>query len=592
MVRLGTDAGMTAAEVNSLKREIFAAAQGAKISYDELLVPVEKMSDLGYDFITANIGTISDAIQGLGLSGDTIYGLISSFKKYGYTADEVKQKFNELADYTDYFQSQGFEFNEDDFRTALPRIMESGRVFGQTSDDMRDMMASFGALSGGLRRPEQALNSFFDTLLSTETQTKLKNAGVNIWDASGAFKNFSEVMAELTRERGYDVTDVLGESNREVLDAWKAHGARAEAVKNMAVAGDSLHRRAVENAKTLKSALTGLQDAVIAQADGLFSAPIEKLANLLNEHPVGLKTAIQELGLAIGGIAALRAFAGVVNLVTNLKGLKGGGIDLSGMSKAAGGAGMPVYVTNLGAGGLGGGSLPGPSSSLLVDPYGNPLASPKPASPSAAPAGAPGPGPGVLSKLGNAALAYAPVAVAGALIHGGILLHNQTEAEGRENFNARVSEELSALATNPYDAQSVVNDRLARGWTEEEAWNGRKWQPPPVEAPPVMESAGISQTATAGIAAQEPEIKQPRTLVSNDGRTFAEVSAAVREEVRAVSAAPAAAPAVTVDPSGEVKLQIDITQRDERLQAQAAIVKNTTLIPFNPGSSVEARRLN
>jgi hypothetical protein len=131
---------------------------------------------------------------------------------------------------------------------------------------------------------------------------------------------------------------------------------------------NAVSRRAGENARSLKSALTGLQNAVLAQSDEALTRPIEKLAKLLNENPDGLKKAIKGVGIALGVLATMKALTTVMSFIGSLKGVQGGGgLDVS----AAGGAGIPVHVTNWGGAaessmisGMGNAGIPAPSNLL------------------------------------------------------------------------------------------------------------------------------------------------------------------------------------------------------------------------------------
>jgi hypothetical protein len=63
--------------------------------------------------------------------------------------------------------------------------------------------------------------------------------------------------------------------------------------------------------------------------------------------------------------------AGIVSFVANLKSIKSGGIDIGGLTKATGGAGMPVYVTNWGGrGGAPNPAAPGGGKGVTAIPTG------------------------------------------------------------------------------------------------------------------------------------------------------------------------------------------------------------------------------
>jgi hypothetical protein len=378
MIRIGTNAGMSAAEINRLRRELIATAGAEKVSLKEMESFAKTLADnsIGYEIISESAQFAAQAIQGLGISGQEAGDLLSVLVNRGADVDTFKQKLNNLAEIDDRLQGMGLT----EFTRYIPQLME---LSGASVDNIEDLYLAVLTLNNGAKNTKAIAQytSAMQDFANSETRDKIRGFFHFDTKENGELKSFFEIMEELVA-RANEIGDyerfgkVLGLSDATILAMKQYNNHYRETIKKVGELGDTsdaISRRAAQNARSLHSALTGLQDAVLTQSDGLLIKPIEKLADLLNKNPDGLQKAITGVGIALGALSLIRVGAGIVSLIAHIKDIhRGGGLNVSGLANAGGGAGIPVHVTNWGGNmGLSGGQ----SGGGLVDQYGNPLSS-------------------------------------------------------------------------------------------------------------------------------------------------------------------------------------------------------------------------
>jgi hypothetical protein len=158
-----------------------------------------------------------------------------------------------------------------------------------------------------------------------------------------------------------ELNKIFGEQSRRALIAYQSEYAKN--IPRLLELGDTagtLSKKSAAMANTLSASFKNLQTAFMSLADEAVSGPMRGLIDLMNylsEDSGRIETAIKGVAAALAGLAAVKLGAGIVSFIANLKGIKSGGIDVGGLTKATGGAGMPVYVTNWG----GQGGVPNPA---------------------------------------------------------------------------------------------------------------------------------------------------------------------------------------------------------------------------------------
>jgi len=252
------------------------------------------------------------------------------------------------------------------FTRYLPALLEAS---GGNLDDVEDIFTAVNVLAEGTTNARQAILMYQSAMQDfgrTEVREAIKRyVHVDIDD-----KSFAEVMAVLHEfneqhsgegiEASAHFERAFGISNK-TMQAWQLFGNHfGQVVENLGELGDTsnaIAARAGQNAGTIQGSLNRLRTAASEFAGTKLIRPIEWLAELLDNHPDGMRKAVVGLSAAIAALTGMRAFSTVVSFIGNLKTIKGGGGGIAG--GFGGGAGIPVKVTNMGAGGLGGGNIAG-----------------------------------------------------------------------------------------------------------------------------------------------------------------------------------------------------------------------------------------
>lgn len=405
LTRIGLTADASAEQVNQLKQKVFEAATDSKIKIDTtsindaLDVVMTKTGDLKYT--EDNIRNIAIAIQATGEQGSSIGSVFAEFQKFGYTADQITKLMDDMVKQGD----QGaFTFGE--FAKAGSAVISAYSPIGTAPEDIKKANAAMQIIMMGTKNAEiavTALGSAMSELSSPDKQAKLMAIGVRVRDESGKFRDFNDIMADLLKvSEKVGNTDFLGNIfGQTTMQAIRAYGNFYEDMyPKLMDLGDTtgaMENKSATMANTLAANLQQVQTAFVRFADAKLTEPLEKLTDLLNklaEDPEAFNRVFTGIAVSIGSIAAAKGLSSVINLISSIKGLKGGGNINIGSN--LGGAGMPVYVTNWGGKT---GASPFPSSSAVGNQgIGR--------TPTGAAAGTPlnaGSQGGTLSKMGGAA---------------------------------------------------------------------------------------------------------------------------------------------------------------------------------------------
>jgi hypothetical protein len=362
LVRVGTAAGASAKDINGFRRAVFATAQMPDIKMDTagLIEASEVITGTGVSlgFVQNNLRNIGLLMKGVGLSGAEAGALFNGFEKLGYTTGQISSSMDRMADLTDAGKGMGLNF----LAKALPGLMEMHSVIGDTPEDMEKLVTAMQVLGKGTKsdtRAVAAFNSIMNELADPQKRDALQRGlGIKIKNEdTGRMRDFGGVMKDLAAVKetfgNFDVLNrVFSNTSMDAIRAYDRWGQVAENLENIGDSAGAVQKRAAQNAGTTASNLKNLQTAWLSFASERLAAPLEKLTGFLNymvEHPKIATTAMWGLVGAVTALGAVKIGAGVLSFVTNLKMLKGGsGINLKGLAAGAGGAGIPVYVTNLG----------------------------------------------------------------------------------------------------------------------------------------------------------------------------------------------------------------------------------------------------
>ncbi|MDR1858662.1 MAG: hypothetical protein LBQ69_04255 [Treponema sp.] len=374
VVRIATNAGVYGREVNEFGRRLLQIAYDAKVPHQELIAFANTASEcaIGLEDITGNMPFMADVIQALGISGEEAGQLFTTLFKRGVDADALKEKLNNLAEIGNRLGDMGIT----QFAKFLPSL---GETSGGALGNIEDLYVALNMLAKGTNKPQQALQQYqsaMNDFAKSDTRDAIRRFmdGFDVLNEdTGELKSFAEIMETLSKfgeQTGttayFDKMFGLSDSTIKALKQYNNY--YQETIEKVGELGDTSNavaKRAEQNAGTIEASLTRLKSAASDLASSTLIKPVEKLADLLNQHPRGMEYAVYGLAVAMGTLAVMKAFTTVVSFIGNLKTLKDGGGVAGGL--AGGGAGIPVHVTNWGGAagstmmpGIGnGGSTPG-----------------------------------------------------------------------------------------------------------------------------------------------------------------------------------------------------------------------------------------
>ena len=366
VVRIATNAGVYGREVNEFGRRLLQIAYDAKVPHQELIAFANTASEcaVGLEDITGNMPFMADVIQALGISGEEAGQLFTTLFKRGVDADALKEKLNNLAEIGNRLGNMSIT----QFAKFLPSL---GETSGAALDNIEDLYIALNMLAKGTNKPQQALQQYqsaMNDFAKSETRDSIRRymEGFDVFNGDGGLKGFAEIMEALSKfgeqtgstayfDKAFHLSDSTIKALRQYNNYYK------ETIENVGELGDTskaIAVRAEQNAGTIAASLDRLKSAASEFASSTLIKPVEKLADLLNQHPRGMEYAVKGLAAAIAALALMKTFSTVVSFIGNLKTMKDGG-GVAGGLNAAGGAGIPVHVTNWG-GSAGSSMMPGP----------------------------------------------------------------------------------------------------------------------------------------------------------------------------------------------------------------------------------------
>ena len=573
IARIGTVAKMSSDEMKQFKKEIFEAAMmpDIKMNPDELVAAVDVIKDKTGDlaFAQANVQNMGRAMRAFGVDGSDMGGMMAEFNKLGYKAEEV-------TDLLDVMYSQGNKgaFTAAEFAKNGSAIISAYSKIGTSSKDLKNANAAMQILTMGVKDPTAAvtvLESLMQELADPQKQEKLsqlgKSLGMNldVRDATGQFRDLTELMPEIVKAGNKLESlglskDVFGTIFGGVavrgLTAFDNFGYKLEGLLDTSDAVGAVSEAAAANASTLKSNITNLQTAFTAVANAGLDGPLRALTSVLNEmakHPAVLKAVFNALIAGIGGVMAMKGIGKVINLVNSFKGLKSGKIALDPIGGGGSASGTPVFVTNMGQGGMG-------ASGNTADPA---LSGGKPA------------GSRLSFKQGAALAGVAAVQTALTAIPAmlGELndINNNPELKGKEKSKAKGGAVGAAVGSIGGAAAGALAGAAIGS---------------------VVPVIGTAIGGLVGGAIGWFGGKLGRTVGEKIGEAVGKdevipESAAVREELETVQQLPETP--VTAELTGNAVMDLNINLSGERPTVSAKVQRNSTPFQYNTGRIQEAR---
>ena len=573
LTRMGMTADASAEQINTLKQKIFEAAQDPNIKIDPskivdaLDVVMTKTGSLEY--VEANIKNIAVALQASGAAGEEMGDVFSEFQKKGFAAAEISQLMDDLVKQGD----QG-EYTFQKFAKTGKAVLSSYSTIGSTVEDVKKLNAVMQILVADTKNEElaaTALDAVIAELSDPNKQEKLGIIGVAVRDTEGKFRDLADIMDDIlgvAKKEGNIgfLSEVFGVTSMKAVRAFQNYGKNYKKLtEGLGDTTGALEAKSARMAGTMKANLQNLQTTFLKFADTNLAKPLERLNDLLSylaEKPERLEKVFNTIKYGLGAIVAVKGLAKVSGFIGSISGgirtLTGGG-----MQAALGGAlpgngagaasGLPVFVTNMGQGGMG-------ASGNAADPA---LSGGKPAG----------------SRLtfrqgagiaGIAALSSALVAVPQML---GELndIDNNPELKGKEKSKAKGGAVGAAVGSIGGAAAGALAGAAIGS---------------------VVPVIGTAIGGLVGGAIGWFGGKFGRTVGEKIGEAVGKdevipESAAVREELESVQQLPETP--VTAELTGNAVMDLNINLSGERPTVSAKVQRNSTPFQYNTGRIQEAR---
>ena len=373
LTRMGMTADASAEQINALKQKIFEAAQDPNIKIDPskivdaLDVVMTKTGSLEY--VEANIKNIAVALQASGAAGEEMGDVFSEFQKKGFAAAEISQLMDDLVKQGD----QG-EYTFQKFAKTGKAVLSSYSTIGSTVEDVKKLNAVMQILVADTKNEElaaTALDAVIAELSDPNKQEKLGIIGVRVRDSAGEFRDLAEIMDDVLavaqKEGNIDfLSEVFGVTSMKAVRAFQNYGKNYKKLTDdLGDTTGALEAKSARMAGTMKANLQNLQTTFLKFADTNLAKPLERLNDLLSylsEKPERLEKVFNTIKYGLGAIVAVKGLAKVSGFIgsisSGIRTLTGGSMQaaLGGVlpGKGAGsGDGVPVFVTNMGQGGMG-----------------------------------------------------------------------------------------------------------------------------------------------------------------------------------------------------------------------------------------------
>lgn len=573
LTRMGMTADASAEQVNRLKQKIFEAAQDPNIKIDPskivdaLDVVMTKTGSLEY--VEANIKNIAVALQASGAAGEEMGDVFSEFQKKGFAAAEISQLMDDLVKQGD----QG-EYTFQKFAKTGKAVLSSYSTIGSTVEDVKKLNAVMQILVADTKNEElaaTALDAVIAELSDPNKQEKLGIIGVRVRDSAGEFRDLAKIMDDVLavaqKEGNIDfLSEVFGVTSMKAVRAFQNYGKNYKKLTDdLGDTTGALEAKSARMAGTMKANLQNLQTTFLKFADTNLAKPLERLNDLLSylaEKPERLEKVFNTIKYGLGAIVAVKGLAKISGFIGSISGgirtLTGGSMQaalggaLPGNGAGAAG-GLPVFVTNMGQGGMG-------ASGNAADPA---LSGGKPAG----------------SRLsfrqgagiaGIAALSSALVAVPQML---GELndIDNNPELKGKEKSKAKGGAVGAAVGSIGGAAAGALAGAAIGS---------------------VVPVIGTAIGGLVGGAIGWFGGKLGRTVGEKIGEAVGKdevipESAAVREELESVQQLPETP--VTAELTGNAVMDLNINLSGERPTVSAKVQRNSTPFQYNTGRIQEAR---
>lgn len=371
ITRMGLAAEKTRAEMAQIFSGIQDSAIKFRVDDSEVTSAVEKIGTVtgDIDFGVKNKDNLAASIAASGGTGESIGGLFAQFPKFQVTSE--KQTLEAMDTLNKLGKEGAFELKD---------IAEKGvRAFSMYSaaggkgvkgiKDVGVAMESAIDATGDRDTAATAVENLIRDLQAPKVVKELGRNGINVFGNDGKMRSLPQLMEEVAKRYG---NKGAKEQNKRLVEAGfnqdsilllssVTTGKGAENLKryNGVVAdGSGILSDAKYAAQDFTSAMTSLNVTWKKFTNSNLAKPVQELADALNSVDQETVQRWLEIGknitIAVGGIIAARKAFQLGKGALDILGVgKGKGIP-KGVSDVFGSGVMPVYVVNMGKGGMGG----------------------------------------------------------------------------------------------------------------------------------------------------------------------------------------------------------------------------------------------
>lgn len=379
LTRLGISAEKTKGEINSIFSDVQDIAIKARIDDKELVGFLETINAMTGEisFGVNNLKAAAATIAGTGSSGESIGALFAQFQKYGIN-DSTNSAL--AMDVLNRLGKEGAFELKDLAEKAGPSLSLYAAAGGMGVKGIKDvgvLLESAIDATGNRDTAATLVENFIREVQNPKIAKALRLKGVSTTDANGRLKSLPELIQALAlgSQRGAEKRKKAGDKDASALGELQSVGFTQSSLDlisgvssqkglenikryNAVVAdGKSIQADAAYAAQDFTSALQSLTTTGEKFANANLTKPVQELADALNSVDQETVQNWLEIGknvaLATGGLlVARKAFQIGKGAYDFLRpGKKGMPKDVT---DAFGSGVMPVYVVNMGAGGMAG----------------------------------------------------------------------------------------------------------------------------------------------------------------------------------------------------------------------------------------------
>jgi len=372
LTRMGITAGKTREEIASIFNITQDAALKVKVDTSEIQGAFEMINARSGDLDLALLNTenIALAIAASGAAGQDIGGLIAEYKKL--QIEDKKQSLLALDGMNRLGKEGAFELKDaaEKLPTSLSMYAAAGGKGVKGVMDVMVVAASAMDVMANRDKASTAVENFITDLQNPKVSKALKANGINVFGKDGRIRALPDILKETAvrsakngaeKQSGYLTGAGFNQdSTRLILGVSGEAGAqKLKTYMSVVADGQSILDDAAYAGKDFTSALQGLTTTWEKFANNNLAQPVQELADAINSVDQESVQNWLEIGknvaLVTGGLlAARKGFQFGKGAYDFLRpGKKGVPKDVT---DAFGSGVTPVYVVNMGAGGIGGGA--------------------------------------------------------------------------------------------------------------------------------------------------------------------------------------------------------------------------------------------